>query len=213
MGSAGPDHRPGHPPSGPHYTLIIIAVPPNNRLPDSNDSQRHTIIGPLNSQGANVDCRILLAANDFQVVDGFCLDGDARFSLPDADPDDNSSTSYQVWVALMGKPGGGMTLTTCKDTNKDGIEDECSTEQVVRVRATGKPNWSNVTKELLTVCLDTDSDGTCDTRELMFDDSTAQYLWTYDNYGNRIAQLRFYPLPEYIARCERYMGQWKYGGG
>src|SRR5574339_298357 len=80
----------GDTPNGTHYNLNIIAVPPNNRPPDSNTSNRHTIIAPLNTVRGNVDCRIMLTPGgttyDFQVVDGFCLDGDASFVLPDPDP-------------------------------------------------------------------------------------------------------------------------------
>jgi hypothetical protein len=98
--------------------LTIIAVPPNNRPPDSNDSQRHTIIAPLNTVRGNVDCRILLTNGgttfDFQVVDGFCLDGDASFILPDPDPNNDGTAEYQIWLELAGKPNGGANLTTCR---------------------------------------------------------------------------------------------------
>jgi len=113
--------------NGPHYNLNIIAVPPNNRPPDSNDSQRHTIIAPLNTVKGNVDCRIFLTMGvDFQVMDGFCLDGDASFTLPDPDPNNDGIAEYQVWLELAGKPGGGAKLTTCQ---VDGLGVEvCSTE-------------------------------------------------------------------------------------
>src|SRR3990170_2515730 len=93
-------------PAGSHYNLNIIAVPENNRPDDSNDSSRHTIFAPLDEVQGDVDCRIYLAmGNKFDVVDGFCLDGDARFTLPDPDPDDDGTVEYQVWIALAGKPG------------------------------------------------------------------------------------------------------------
>ena len=193
-------------PSGTHYNLNIIAVPPNNRPPDSNSSSnRHTIIAPLNAVRGNVDCRILLTnggtAFDFQVVDGFCLDGDASFILPDPDPNNTGVAEYQVWLALAGKPGGGANLTSCK---VDALtnEDVCSLETTITIsgnRDPGKPKWVNVTKQLLTLCLDTTGDGICDTREFLFDQSGVQYLWQYDNFGNRIAKLRFYPIQQPIG--------------
>jgi hypothetical protein len=202
-----PGHAPAQDmPNGRHYNLNIIAVPPNNRPPDSNpSSNRHTIIAPLNTQRGNVDCRILLTNGgttfDFQVVDGFCLDGDASFVLPDPDPDNTGIAEYQVWLALAGKPGGGANLTTCK-VDPVTNEDVCSLENTITIsgnRDPGKPKWVNVTKQLLTLCLDTDGDSICDTREFLFDDSTIQYLWQYDNFGNRIAKLRFYPVNQSIG--------------
>ena len=195
----------GDMPNGSHYNLNIIAVPPNNRPPDSNpSSQRHTIFAPLNEVKGNVDCRILLTNGgttfDFQVVDGFCLDGQASFILPNPDPNGDGTAEYQVWIALAGKPGGGASLTSCivdPVTN----EDVCSTENTFTLtgnRDPGKPRWVNVTKELLTVCLDTDGDQLCDTREFLFANKDLQYLWQYDNFGNRIAKLRFYPVQQAI---------------
>jgi hypothetical protein len=186
--------------AGPHYSLNIIAVPENNRPPDSKDGAGHTIIGPLDTVRGNVDCRIFVTAGTtFDTVDRFCLDGDASFTLPDPDPDNYCATEYQVWIALAGKPNGGANLTTCKVVSG---EEECSLENTFEVtgsRKSGTPQWTNVTRELLTLCYDTDDDGTCDTREYLFDDKSAQYLWAYDNFGNRIAKLRFYPISQAIA--------------
>jgi hypothetical protein len=197
----------GDMPNGTHYNLNIIAVPPNNRPPDSNTSNRHTIIAPLNTVRGNVDCRIMLTNGgttyDFQVVDGFCLDGDASFVLPDPDPQNTGVAEYQVWLALAGKPGGGANLTTCQ-VDKMTLEEVCSLESTITIsgnRDPGKPKWVNVTKQLLTVCLDTSvpSDGVCDTRQFLFDDSTKDYLWQYDNFGNRLLKLRFYPIQQPIG--------------
>jgi hypothetical protein len=191
-------------PNGTHYNLNIIAVPPNNRPPDSNESNRHTIIAPLNTVKGNVDCRILLinggTTYDFQVVDGFCLDGTASFVLPDPDPNNDGTAEYQVWIALAGKPGGGANLTSCKVDPTTG-EDICSLENTITLtgnRDPGKPKWVNVTKQLRTLCLDTTGDQVCDTRAFLFDDGL-QYLWQYDNFGNRIAKLRFYPVTQLIG--------------
>ena len=190
--------------NGPHYNLNIIAVPPNNRPPDSNDSQRHTIIAPLNTVKGNVDCRIFLTNGgttfDFQVVDGFCLDGDASFILPDPDPNNDGTAEYQVWLELAGKPGGGSNLTTCQ-VDATGVE-VCSTENTITLtgnRDPGKPKWTNVTKQLLTICLDTTGDGICDTRAFLFDDAAVNYMWQYDNFGNRLMKLRFYPITQPIG--------------
>lgn len=197
----------GDMPNGTHYNLNIIAVPPNNRPDDSSTSNRHTIFAPLDTLRGTVDCRIMLTNGgttyDFQVVDGFCLDGDAKFVLPDPDPLNTGVAEYQVWLALAGKQGGGASLTTCQ-VDKLTLEEVCSTETTITIsgnRDPGKPKWVNVTKELLTVCLDTSvpRDGKCDTRQFLFDDSTKDYLWQYDNFGNRLLKLRFYPIKQSIG--------------
>jgi hypothetical protein len=66
-------------------------------------------------------------------------------------------------------------------------------------RDPGKPKWTNVTKQLLTIYLDTDLDNVCDTRKFLFDDALVNYLWQYDNFGNRIMKLRFYPSSSLFA--------------
>src|SRR5262245_47045539 len=91
----------GDMPNGQHYNLNIIAVRKNSRPDDSNLSQRHTILVPRDTVKGNVDCRILLANGgttyDFQVTDGFCLDGDASFVLPTPDWNGDGTAEYQVW--------------------------------------------------------------------------------------------------------------------
>jgi hypothetical protein len=66
-------------------------------------------------------------------------------------------------------------------------------------RDPGKPKWSNVTKQLLTICLDTTGDGICDTRAFLFDNAAVNYMWQYDNFGNRLMKLRFYPISQPIG--------------
>jgi len=53
-----------------------------------------------------------------------------------------------------------------------------------------------VTKQLTTVCLDTDGDGACNLRSGIFEEEAFSYFWDYDNNGLRLAQLRFYPIPD-----------------
>jgi hypothetical protein len=178
-------------PSGSHYNLNIIGVsnPKNSSMDESN---RHTIFVPL--QGS---CRINLAEGSYNVADGNCFDGDgAEFRLPDPDPDGDGVTAYSVYARALGKPGGSAVATTCFD---EAGETWCSTENVVLVRSTGKSTFRNVSKELLSLCLDTDGDGDCDTREFLFDRDLADYFWQYDNNGLKLAQLRFYPIPTNVG--------------
>jgi hypothetical protein len=149
------------------------------------------------------------------VLDGNACDSDgATFQLP-ANPytcpvDDPSCLNtdptfqgYNVYARALAKPGGSAQITTCAvGAGDDGIfgnaDDEivCSTENVVLVRNTGKSKFSNVTKQLTTLCLDTDGNGACDTRVGIFDASLYDYFWDYDNHGLRLAQLRFYPIAD-----------------
>ncbi len=161
--------------------------------------------------------KIFLVEGDFQVLDGNACDGDgATFQLPADpytcpvdDPDclntDPTFQEYLVYARALGSPKGSpsATMTTCAtDPGADGLfgtADDvivCSTENVVLVRNKGKSSFSNVTKQLTTLCLDTDGNGSCDTRVGIFDSSLEDYFWDYDNNGLRLAQLRFYPIAD-----------------
>ena len=186
--SAGPGNGA---PSGPHYNLNIIGVP-KGKTASMTGSNRHVIFVPENG-----NCRINLAEGAFNVADGNCFDGDgAEFFLPDPDPDGDGVTAYSVFARALGKPGGSSVTTTCFD---ESGETWCSTESVVLVRSKGKSTFRNVSKELLSLCLDTDGDGDCDTREFLFDRDLADYYWSYDNSGLKLAQLRFYMIPTNVG--------------
>jgi hypothetical protein len=211
-------------PSGGHYNLNILGkdhcagddLTGSNRhtiqvLLDFNDgSQNGTLAVDLDRRN-----KIFLAEGDFQVLDGNACDSDgAKFQLP-ADPytcpvddpqclnTDPSFQAYTIWARALAKPGGSATITTCATgAGADGVlgtaDDEivCSTENTVDVltRRTGRSKFTNVTKELTTLCLDTDTTPGCDTRIGIFDDALQDYFWDYDNNGLRLAQLRFYPI-------------------
>jgi hypothetical protein len=180
-------------PSGSHYNLNIIGVE-NPKTADMDGSNRHVIFVPLRG-----NCQINLAEGAYNVADGNCFDGDgAQFYLPDPDPDGDGVTAYSVYARALGKPGGSSVTVTCFE---EADETWCSTESVVLVRSTGKSTFRNVSKELLSLCLDTDDppDGICDTREFLFDRELADYFWSYTNDGLRLAQLRFYPIPTTVG--------------
>ncbi len=191
--------------SGAHYNLNIIGK--TQCSPSSmTDSSRHTIQVLLNggdsatslngSLASNISKvnKIYLAEGDFAVLDGNGCDRDgAKFRLP--------AGGYAILARALGKPGGVATMTTCATgAGADGIlgtaDDEivCSTENAVLTRKSGKSTFSNVTKELTSMVLDTDGDGNGDTRVSIFDPSMQDYFWNYDNKGLRLAQLRFYMM-------------------
>jgi hypothetical protein len=178
-------------PSGAHYNLNIIGVP-KNKTADMTGSNGHVIFVALVG-----NTKINLSAGDFQVLDANGTDGTAAFQLPNPDPTGSGTTSYSVYARALGKPGGSAKATSCVT---DVLGDTyCSTENVVLVRSSGKSKFTNVSKELLTLCLDTNGDGVCDTRTSLFSDSTSSYFWSYDNNGLKLAQLRFYQLPTVVG--------------
>jgi hypothetical protein len=182
-----------------------------------------TQAGKLVSQFVSTNTIALTPGNDFQdiqVLDGnACSKGGAELVLPtnpytcplndpnclDTDP---TFQEYRVFVRLVGKPKTGIGVTTCATqevvtdpvlgTTEDIIV--CSTENVVKVRMTGKDRerFEDVSKELLTICLDTDliPDGKCDVRYPLFAEQLSDYFWQWNTSGKAHAQLVFIPNPD-----------------
>ena len=199
-------------PNGSHYNLNILGKD-KCAGDDLTGSERHTIQVLLHFSDTTagtlavdldkrnkiflVPSELAVGDSDFHVLDGNACDGNgATFALPM-----NVSTAWSVWARAGGKPGGSATITTCAtgpgDDGTLGTADDeivCSTENVVLLRTKGKQPFTNVTKELTSVCWDQNGDGTCDVRVPLFDSALKDYFWDYDNNGLRLAQLRFYPL-------------------
>jgi hypothetical protein len=192
--------------SGAHYTLNIQGKK-TCAGDDLTGSNRHTIQVLLNYSDKNyngvpyVDLdrrnKIFLSSGEFQVLDGNACDGDgAKFQLPG-----DVATNWDIWARALAKPGGQATMTLCGvddmgtvSTADDVILCNTGADVVTLKRTTGKPQWQNVTKELthLTACVDVSGTTTC-TDVDVFDPTLYQYFWDYDNFGLRLAQLRFYP--------------------
>jgi hypothetical protein len=149
--------------------------------------------------------RILLSpGEEFDILDANGTDGVASFQLPDPDPDNDGETWYGVYIRPQGKPFTGLNLTTCATGDFDNDpttpdEELCSLEVKVLVREKGKPLVDNISKELLTLCVDTDGDQTCDERIFLFDDRASNYLWSADNSGLRNAEVRFLEIKQNIG--------------
>jgi hypothetical protein len=211
-------------PNGKHFTLNLIAntdknanmnndggsvifVPLECKQKGPNNSPDPSTCNETDGVVGDADCRINLQMGDYQVLDKNCTDGTAAFQLPDPCSLDNAEdstttctqTAYSVWIALAGQPGGGMDMETCFTDDVSG-EDFCSLENVIRMRTSGKPSWSDVSKCLLTIYADTTDDGVSNpTRTFLFDPDGDAYWWEYDNWGNLIAKLRFYPVASNIS--------------
>ncbi len=160
--------------------------------------------------------------NTFQVIDGNACSqdqGGAEFMLPlnpylcgeegtiENDPncinEDLNFQEYKVYVRLVGKIGTKIGVTTCAvddmgTTDKTDDIIICSTENVIRVRGSGKGSmqFSDVTKQLLTICLNTDDDPQCDIRYALFDPEFYNYFWQWNTFGKAHAQLVFWPIPD-----------------
>jgi hypothetical protein len=161
-----------------------------------------------------------LVEGDFQVVDQDATDGVGAFQLPapginceedtsDKCVDDNAD--YYVYARVLGKPTPGtFDAVTCatelQDIDNDGeLEEVCSLESISLPNSNGpgkKAKFTNVTKELLTLCLDVSDtgdddgfDGICDIRVDIFDNRLEDYVWDMTNDGKRLVQLRFIDQP------------------
>jgi hypothetical protein len=204
------------------FNLEIIAYDPNScPQGDFTGSNTHRIavkanvndLSTVNGGSASTLVRqndILLTAGPFQVLSGnACATGTAAFQLP-ADPcnvsgldfpcsvDNPSFQNYEVYARLVGAPHTGVTATTCATDPTTGLI-VCSTESWVGVRASGKnsqPKFTNVSSQLLSVCLDTNADGKCDTRYALFAPELSDFFWNWDTTGKAHAQLFFVALPD-----------------
>ncbi len=177
-------------PSGPHYNLNLIGMS-KEKMGEMVNNNGHRIFVKLWGK-----TRILLQEGDFAVIDADGTDGTARFQLPD--PGDVVSGSdyvpenaeYKVFIRALGKPGGLANMTSGFIENGNVW---LSLEVISLSRGNGKSSFVDVTKELTTIYVDLDLDGNPE-RYKLFGNELWTYFWDYDNYGLRIAQLRFYPV-------------------
>lgn len=179
------------------YKVNVIGVPKQKSAEMTGDQGKRMFV-PLSGT-----TKIYLQEGDFDVLDANATDGYGLFQLPDPDPDDDGETWYGMFVRTLGKPGGSATLQSCAEGDFDltlpGNETLCSTETMVVTREAGKPRVYNVSKELLTVCLNLDDDPACDLRSFLFDDDDLDYLWNWTTNGLRLAQVYFLEIPQDIG--------------
>jgi hypothetical protein len=203
-GSSTVAHGNGLPDNGHDrlYKFNLIGVP-KEKTPDMTGDAGKRMFVKLEGPS-----RIYLQPGEyFDIIDANATDGNGgRFQLPDPDPDNNGETWYGVYIRPVGTPHRNATIGTCVEADFDltlpGEETLCSTETKLLVRDTGKPKVENVSKELLSVCLDTDQiveANPCDVRSFLFDDETVEYLWNYDNNGLKVAQVYFLEIPQQIG--------------
>jgi hypothetical protein len=168
---------------------------PKDKSATMDDNNGHRIFVKLYG-----NTKIYLAeGDDFDVLDANGTDGNgARFQLPNPDPDNDGMTVYSVYARPLGKWGGSGSITPCATAaGEDGIfgttddEEVCSMTVLTVERSKGKSSFQNVSKYLLYVNVDLDGDGVTE-RYNLFNDAMQDYLWSYDNQGLKLIQLRFY---------------------
>ena len=171
------------------------------------DTSRRTIAvlanftdNPDGSQFASIDKTnkiFLTPSTDFSVADGNACDGNgAIVDLPS-----DVSTTYEVYVRLVGQPNTKIDVSTCAVDTTGVVTGTvntvlCSTDHFVKTRYTGKgqPSFTNATSALLTitnpllgtVC----TGGKCN----LFDPSLQNYFWDWTTQGRPHAQLWFIPV-------------------
>lgn len=199
-------------PSGKHYNLNIIGTSVKN--PPMQGNNGHRIFVNLWSNGQ--PDKIMLCESgvepgcapddEFVVLDANGTDGQALFALPNPDPNCDGTTDYSVYVRALGKPGMHALMQTCYEDAQGAtwcaVDRTSYVEQITIGRANGgKSKFTNVSKDLLyvdycTAAVEvTEGVWECTSWAVspLFGDDGASYWWEYDNYGQRVAQLRFYP--------------------
>lgn len=186
-------------PSGPHYNLNIIGMK-HEKTEMVDVEGGHVIFVELfasKSGKMGVETDILLrpapslaaciadpeiegcaAPEDFYVLDKNGTDGEAKFQLP-ADV----ATEWTVWVRALGKPGGAADMALCAWDPGTEVWVCGSSELLLRIR--GKMTFKDVTNKLLKI-------GGVN----LFDPIYQDYFWKYVGNGLKLAQLRFYPVPD-----------------
>jgi hypothetical protein len=203
-------------PSGPHYNLNIIGVP-KNKTADMTGDNGHRIFVPLGARGNASKTKIMLCESGvgkecdhldplsgFQVLDANGTDGEAKFALPDPDPNNTGTSIYSVYVRPLGTPGGQASNQTCgevEELDADGIPTGnfitiCSIVQLRLDRTKGKQSFIDATSCLLYLYADLpDDDVDGIVRTPIFGDPLVDSWWEWSNAGLKLAQLRFYPVP------------------
>jgi hypothetical protein len=177
-------------PSGAHYNLNIIGVPKDKSADFSGGNGGRIFVDLVGSTKIN------LTEGSFAVLDANGTDGTAAFQLPNPD-NGTGQLAYSVWVRALGKPGGSASMATCF-TELSTATTWCNSGDLVvgLNRVAGGQKFVDVSKQLLQVCADVNSDPLVTDLQLvsLFSTLGTDYFWQYDNNGLRLAQMRFYPI-------------------
>lgn len=194
---------------GYHYNLNIIGKKVDWNGGGSYDNpDRHTIFLPEDTTDFNF---IVYDEGVEQVVDGIQIwmsQGD-EFAVLDGNAFDDGAASFQlapgkykVYITAKGKPGGSTDVTgwvKCNDTYYFDIGS---------LTVSKKPVWDDAT-DLFYVSANEEPDAiglvsgepmwVFDYLEALYSYDAILYpdplyFWQYDNHGNKLVQVRFYPV-------------------
>ena len=187
---------------GQHFTLNLIGSKDKTSMPDNLGG--HTIFVGLDRSGVKVTTTILLKEGDFAVLDKNGADGQASFQLPypftdideDGIIDGDEVGCYEIYARALSPKGSANMYTCTEDVDADyGFGTYCDTGNQITLTRTGKgvDKFPKVTSALTTLQNVPGVPGSGDIP--IFADTEDNYWWTYDNFGLKHAQLRFYPVP------------------
>ena len=182
--------KPGTDFRGPHYNLNLIGKKADWSGGGSYDNpNRHTIFVPEDTTGyftpnGKPGITIWMTRGDeFAVLDGNACgldDGEARFQL--------GSGKYKVYIVAKAKPGGDTDITGwLYDPNTVELYLETGT---LKVGGNSK-NWKDAT-----FLFYYEEEWVFDYLQALIDDpelDPGAYFWQYDNHGNKLVKVRFYP--------------------
>lgn len=169
-------------PTGYHFELNIIGAKLTN-CPQTDSSGGNVIFVALYGH-SEIN---LIQGTTFEVLDNnACTDGTAAFQLPPPISVATGAQAYTIWARVEGIPKGSGLITTCGLDNGVTV---CSVGQTLTTRQL-KQHFTDVTKLLTQVCGLINGVQQCVN---IFDSTLTNYFWSYDNNGNKVLQLRFYP--------------------
>jgi hypothetical protein len=177
-------------PSGAHYNLNIIGVDKSKTADMTGNNGGRMFVALWGSTKIN------LTEGDYKVLDANGTDGTAAFQLPDPD-NGQGQLAYSVWVRALGKPNGKASMTTCFTEYETNTTWCNAGEMIVSLsRTQGGQKFVDVSRQLLQVCADINTDPTITDLDLvpLFSPLGTDYFWQYDNQGLKLAQMRFYPI-------------------
>src|SRR5437899_2713271 len=172
-----------------------------------DDTSRRTIAvladftdNPDGSQFATIDKTnkiFLMPGPDFSIMDGNACDGDgAQLELPS-----DVSTTYEVFVRLVGKPNSSIDVSTCGVDASGTLTGTpgtilCSTDHFLKTRMTGKgqPSFTNATSQLLFITNPLLNYACAGGKCGLFDPNLQAFFWNWNTQGRPHAQLWFVPV-------------------
>ena len=134
----------------------------------------------------------------FAITDRDAVDGEARISIP-IDPADGNRVLVDLWVRVLGKPGG------CAEISGYALEEDIGgtttdlwwyAGSILVSRTGGKSSFVNATDifevDYCPVDPTTLQCGGPTVSLSVFNDIFSEYFWEVNNYKTRLIQMRFY---------------------